>query len=100
MLLSVARGCTSRNLRKVVKLPVKGTIRFIPKRADVMRCEISRSDGGYIDKFDNVWKKPRGMLRGDFHWDVQLSTTGKINLGGRSASGKHLNVTQDGRVPH
>lgn len=99
--LSVAKGCTSRNLRKRKLLPIKGTIRFIPRPGDVMRCQILRRDGGYVDSFNNIWKRPKGEnLPIDFHWDVQLSTLGKISIGHYSNSGNHVNVTQDGRIAH
>ncbi|TDK49533.1 polymorphic toxin type 17 domain-containing protein [Algoriphagus formosus] len=37
---------------------------------------------------------------GEIHWDVQLSPTGKSQLGHLSNSGSHLNVTSTGQIAH
>ena len=67
-----------------------------------MNCRLTRNrDGEYIDKFDNRWRKPNGLRQGQqFHWDVQLSLTGKESFGKISSSENHINVLPNGRKPH
>lgn len=56
---------------------------------------------GYIDKFGNEWTKGPSRTKGqEFEWDVQLSPTGKAQLGWASRDGKHLNVSLDGKITH
>ncbi|MBM3242546.1 hypothetical protein FJZ31_40315 [Candidatus Poribacteria bacterium] len=57
-------------------------------------------NGGYIDRFNKEWLKPRGQIVGEFHWDVQLSPVGQQQLGWASRTGKYINVSQDGRIVH
>jgi len=35
-----------------------------------------------------------------FEWDVQLSNTGRNQLGWASRDGSHLNISLDGRITH
>ena len=98
----VPGGKTIRGTIKAVGLPVMGKIRFIPPKNwnPSMGVKALKRNGGYVDKFGNLWKKPKGALQGDFHWDVQLSPTGRKQLGHLSNSGNHLNVTQQGKIAH
>ena len=47
-----------------------------------------------------MWTKSKGELQGARHWDVQLSQTGKQQLGHMGTSGAHLNVTSHGQIHH
>ncbi|WP_430968316.1 DUF6443 domain-containing protein [Spongiimicrobium sp. 2-473A-2-J] len=91
---------SSRALVKNAGLPIKGKIRFIPRPSDIKNGRLHKKDGGYVDKFGNIWKKPSGNIIGERHWDVQLSAKGKKQLGHLSNSGNHLNVSVDGRIVH
>ena len=94
------QGMTS--VIKKAGLPSEGKIRFIPRPSDVQSGKILKQGGGYVDKFGNVWKKPTGNSpQGPLHWDVQLSQTGKTQLGHMSSSGgAHLNVTNYEEIHH
>ena len=87
---------------KKAGLPSEGKIRFIPRSSDVQSGKILKQGGGYVDKFGNVWKKSKGdIIKGPLHWDVQLSQTGKTQLGHMSSSGgAHLNVTNYEEIHH
>ncbi|MGB5980999.1 MAG: polymorphic toxin type 17 domain-containing protein, partial [Nonlabens sp.] len=92
---------SSKGLLKKAKLPNLGKIRFVPRAADLKNGKLLRQDGGYIDKFGNVWKKGPSRTEGqDFEWDVQLSKKGKEQLGHLSSDGEHLNISLDGKVTH
>jgi len=91
----VEKGITS--VIKSAGLPTRGKIRFIPRPADVQMGKILQKQGGYVDKFGNIWKKAKGPSP---HWDVQLSQAGKQQLGHMSTSGAHLNVTSHGKKHH
>ena len=95
----VKKGITS--VIKSAGLPTRGKIRFIPRPSDVQMGKILQKNGGYVDKFGNVWKHPKGELQEAIHWDVQLSQVGKQQLGHMSKSGgAHLNVTSHGKIHH
>jgi RHS repeat-associated protein len=81
---------SSKGLLKKAQLPVRGKIRFVPRAADIKNGAILQKHGGYVDKFGNVWKKPKGSIIGERHWDVQLSEIGKQRMGWLSNSGKHI----------
>lgn len=82
-------------------LPTQGKIRYVPpKNVNVNRGLPRDSQGGYIDRFGNIWRRPRGQIVGERHWDVQLSPTGRTQLGWASQSGNHINVSNDGRILH
>ena len=72
---------SSRGLLKSAGLPTSGKIRFIPRKVDVKNGSLLRKDGGFVDNFGNVWKRPKGNnMQGEKHWDVNLSPKGeKIN---------------------
>ncbi|WP_367652777.1 polymorphic toxin type 17 domain-containing protein [Erwinia wuhanensis] len=58
-------------------------------------------NNGYIDKFKNEWVKGPSRTAGqEFEWDVQLSRTGKAQLGWATRDGSHLNISLDGKVTH
>ncbi|UGU17916.1 polymorphic toxin type 17 domain-containing protein [Sinomicrobium kalidii] len=88
--LSIPKIATSsRSLVKVAQLPLKGKIRFIPRAVDVKSGKIFRKNGGFLDKFGNIWKKGPSRTKGQaFEWDVQLSAKGKAQLGHLSKDGK------------
>jgi hypothetical protein len=94
------QGMTS--VIKKAGFPSEVKILFIPRPSDVQSGKILKQGGGYVDKFGNVWKKSKGdIIKGPLHWDVQLSQTGKTQLGHMSSSGgAHLNVTNHGKIHH
>jgi len=86
---------------KQAELPHTGKIRFVPRKGYNPSNSLSRGhNGGYVDRFGNEWIKPRGYIVGEWHWDVQLSITGRQQLGWASREGKHINVSKDGRIVH
>ena len=95
MARGVEEGITS--FIKGAGLPSNGKIRFIPRPSDVQSGKILKKQGGYVDKFGNIWKKAKGPSP---HWDVQLSQTGKQQLGHMGNSGAHINVTSHGKIHH
>jgi hypothetical protein len=83
----------------------KGPFRFRPRRRYRPGNPLPQIDGGYIDRFDNVWKK--GPYHGDpakdfaFEWDVQLSPAGQkyykqFGIGKKG----YINVAPDGTLSH
>lgn len=97
-------GKTIRGTLTAVGLPVLGKIRFIPPKTwnPSMGMSALKKNGGFVDKFGNIWQKKKvvGKSAGEIHWDVQLSSTGKEQLGHLSNSGNHLNVTPRGEIAH
>jgi RHS repeat-associated protein len=96
-------GKTVRGVVKAIGLPVSGKIRFIPRIGWTPTQPLTKGPkGGYLDRFGNEWikKKVSGKGPGEIHWDVQLSPTGKFQLGHLSNSGNHLNVTVTGQIAH
>ena len=90
-----------RGILKSLKLPVKGKIRFIPRKNWTSSQPLTKgANGGYLDKFGNEWVWPKGLTQGQKHWDVILSARGKAMLGKFSKSGNHINVTQGGKIHH
>ncbi|MGY3352017.1 DUF637 domain-containing protein [Serratia marcescens] len=87
---------------KHVQLPNEGKIRFVPDSNYKPTNPLPRGPNkGYIDKFGNEWTKGPSRTKGqEFEWDVQLSPTGKAQLGWASRDGKHLNVSLDGKITH
>lgn len=60
-----------------------------------------KQQGGYLDKFGNIWTKGPSRTNGQpFEWDVQLSNTGKAQLGWATRDNSHLNVSLDGKFTH
>ncbi|MBS9783634.1 MAG: hypothetical protein KGV46_03675 [Pasteurella sp.] len=96
----------SRNSRKAkikaAGLPTKGKIRYVPPSKWKPSSPLPRgSNKGYLDKFGNEWTKGPSRTQGQaFEWDVQLSTTGKKQLGWATRDGSHLNISLDGRITH
>ena len=92
---------SSKSLIKSAKLPHTGKIRFIPRPTDLKSGKILQKNGGFVDKFGNVWKKGPTRTKGQaFEWDIQLSKTGKNKLGHLSPDSDHLNVSLDGKITH
>lgn len=85
-----------------VQLPNKGKIRYIPPEGYSPSQPLPRGpNNGYIDKFKNEWVKGPSRTAGqEFEWDVQLSRTGKAQLGWATRDGSHLNISLDGKVTH
>jgi len=78
-------------------------IRFVPPAnyKPNVKLERCKDTGGFIDKFDNVWKKGPSRTSGEaFEWDIQLSEKGKLQLGWLSRDGKYVNVSLKGHVTH
>ena len=84
---------------KDVKLPTSGKIRYIPPEGSGNLPV--KAQGGYLDKFGNIWKKGPSRTVGEpFEWDVQLSNQGKNMLGWLSKTGNHINISLMGEVTH
>lgn len=100
-----ARPFTKAGTLKWYKLPTSGPIRFVPERSwiptnDLKKKKIGKRTG-LVDKFGNVWLKGPSRTSGEeFEWDVQLSESGKKQLGQWSRTGSHLNVSLEGKVTH
>ena len=99
-------GKSSVNLSKkfVLKknmLPTTGKIRFIPSKDWTASQPLKKVNGGFVDRFDNVWTKGPSRTAGEpFEWDVQLSKTGREKLGWLSRDNSHLNVSLKGEITH
>jgi len=87
---------------KAAGLPSKGKIRYVPPKGYHPSTPLPKGTrDGYIDKFGNEWTTGPSRTEGQsFEWDVQLSNTGKSQLGWASRGGSHLNVSLDGRITH
>jgi len=85
-----------------VQLPNEGKIRYVPPEGYSASQPLPRGpNNGYIDKFGNEWVKGPSRTAGQaFEWDVQLSRTGKAQLGWATRDGSHLNISLDGRITH
>ena len=94
-------GKTVKSATKEAKLPNKGKIRYVPPENWTPTQPLPKNNGGYIDKFGNVWTKGPSRTAGQsFEWEVQLSKTGKNQMGWLSRDGSHLNVSLDGEITH
>jgi hypothetical protein len=95
---------SKRSVIKEAQLPITGGIRYLPptnwKPGNGLPTGKLNGRTGYLDKFGNVWVKGGGKGGAPFEWDVQLSQTGKNQLGKWSNSGSHVNVAPNGRVTH
>ncbi|CAI1124917.1 DUF637 domain-containing protein [Serratia ficaria] len=100
--LSAGQVWSIKARMKHVQLPNEGKIRFVPDSNYKPTNPLPRGPNkGYMDKFGNEWTKGPSRTKGqEFEWDVQLSPTGKAQLGWASRDGKHLNVSLDGRITH
>ncbi|HID4045666.1 TPA: polymorphic toxin type 17 domain-containing protein [Pluralibacter gergoviae] len=97
-----AQPWSTKGRIKYVDLPTQGKIRFVPDSNYSPSNPLPRGpNNGYIDKFGNEWVKGPSRTAGQaFEWDVQLSSTGKAQLGWATRDGSHLNVSLDGRITH
>ena len=97
-----ARVWTTKSRLKAAQLPNEGKVRYVPPKNYKPTEPLRRGpSGGYLDKFGNEWV--RGVLRTQghaFEWDVQLSNTGRQQLGWASRDESHLNISLDGRITH
>jgi hypothetical protein len=85
---------------KKAQLPTEGKVRYIPPKNTGTSLPRT-SNGGYIDKFGNIWQKgPSRTIGESFEWDVQLSKKGKQLLGWLSRDGNHINVSLKGIITH
>jgi hypothetical protein len=93
---------SKKEVLKKLNLPTTGKIRFVPPDWWSPGQQLPKGpNGGYLDKFGNEWVKGRSVTPGQsWEWDVQLSSTGKSQLGWLSKDGKHVNVSWDGEVTH
>ena len=90
-----------KSVLKNVDLPVTGKIRYIPPKTWTPGQILPKQNGGYIDRFGNIWTKGPSRTAGQaFEWDVQLSRTGKSQMGWLSRDGSHLNVSLGGEITH
>lgn len=90
-----------KSVLKGAQLPTKGKIRYVPPSNWSPSEPLPKMNGGYKDRFGNLWTKGSSRTQGQsFEWDVQLSRTGKNQLGHFSRDGSHLNVSLDGKITH
>ncbi len=86
---------------KKAKLPTEGKVRFIPPKDWTPSQPLKKKNGGYLDKFGNVWVEGNSRTAGEFkEWDVQLSAKGRKQYGWICEEKNHLNVSLKGRVTH
>jgi hypothetical protein len=83
-------------------LPNQGRIRYVPPEGYNPANPLPRGPhGGYIDRFGNEWMVGPSRTPGQpFEWDVQLSRTGRQQLGWLSRDASHVNVSPLGEVTH
>ncbi|GHT97747.1 hypothetical protein AGMMS49545_24150 [Betaproteobacteria bacterium] len=100
--IGAAQAWSMKGRLNYVELPTSGKIRYVPPESYVPSQPLPRGpNNGYIDKFGNEWTKGPSRTAGQsFEWDVQLSNTGRSQLGWASRDGSHLNVSLDGRITH
>ncbi len=84
------------------QLPSQGRIKFIPPRNWDGSTPIPRGPiRGFLDRFGNEWTKGPSRTPGQaFEWDVQLSPTGRLQIGWATRDGSHANVSLDGKITH
>ncbi len=97
-----AQPWSTKGRTKYVQLPNQGKIRYVPPEGYSASQPLPRGpNNGYIDKFGNEWVKGPSRTAGQaFEWDVQLSRTGKAQLGWATRDGSHLNISLDGKITH
>lgn len=92
---------SAKGVLKDAKLPTVGKVRYVPPEKWTPTQPLPKQSGGFVDKYGNLWTKGPSRTEGQaFEWDVQLSKTGKSQLGWASRDGAHLNVSLDGRITH
>jgi len=99
---SAAQPWSTKGRINYVQLPNEGKIRYVPPEGYSASQPLPRGPNkGYIDKFGNEWVKGPSRTAGQaFEWDVQLSRTGKAQLGWATRDGSHLNISLDGKITH
>ncbi|MCW0423122.1 hypothetical protein NB713_001065 [Xanthomonas sacchari] len=97
-----ARAWSKKGRVNYVQLPTQGRIRYVPPEGYNPSNPLPRGpSNGYMDRFGNEWTKGPSRTEGQaFEWDVQLSRTGKSQLGWATRDGSHLNVSLDGKITH
>ncbi|WP_433017977.1 polymorphic toxin type 17 domain-containing protein [Kribbella sp. CA-294648] len=97
-----ARGFSLKGRLKEAGLPIEGKIRYIaPKNYNPAQPLPRGPQNGYWDAFGNEWVRGPSRTKGQaFEWDVQLSSTGRSQLGPLTRDGTHANVSLDGRITH
>jgi hypothetical protein len=100
--LGASRVWSIKARLSAAQLPTSGRIRFVPERGYDPNVPLPRGPNrGYLDRFGNEWIKGGSRTSGQlFEWDVQLSRTGRSQLGWATRDGAHLNVSLDGKVTH
>nr|WP_232062354.1 polymorphic toxin type 17 domain-containing protein [Variovorax sp. PBS-H4] len=83
-------------------LPSTGRIRFVPPTNYNPASPLPRGpQNGFVDRFGNEWVAGPSRTAGHpFEWDVQLSPTGREQIGWLSRDGRHVNVSPFGEVTH
>ena len=99
---SAAQPWSTKGRINYVQLPNEGKIRYVPPEGYSASQPLPRGPNkGYIDRFGNEWVKGPSRTAGQaFEWDVQLSRTGKAQLGWATRDGSHLNISLDGKITH
>ncbi|MFV0421724.1 polymorphic toxin type 17 domain-containing protein [Oleidesulfovibrio sp.] len=100
--LSVGKVWTKNARIKDAQLPTSGRIRYVPPKNWDGSTPLPRGPNkGYVDKFGNEWTRGPSRTQGQaFEWDVQLSKTGKSQIGWTTRDGSHANVSLDGKITH
>ena len=92
---------SKKAILKKNQLPIKGKIRFVPDKKWTPSQPLKKQNGGYIDRFGNVWTKGPSRTAGEaFEWDVQLSKKGIEQVGWLSRDNAHINVSLEGEITH
>ena len=82
-------------------LPWNGWWRFVPPKGwEVGQALYVHSERGCVDRYGNVWQKPKGAGTSPRHWDVQLGERWLTRLRLAGYDRAHLNVTSEGRKHH
>jgi hypothetical protein len=100
--LGAAKAWTITGRINAAELPTSGRIRFVPPQNYSPSQPLPRGpQNGYIDRFGNEWVRGPSRTVGEaFEWDVQLSHTGRKQIGWLSRDGMHVNVSLRGHVTH
>jgi len=101
--VGAARHWTVARRLEHAGLPAEGLYAFRPRRNYHPSQPLPRGDrGGFLDEFGNEWRKARkpGSRGDEWHWDVTFGRRPPTHFRAASKSGKHINVTPDGRIHH